>query len=57
LTAALALTIHLSTYFDDQLQPLLEALEARSTVLRNLDGVTRDDVKKLIREVGEKLCS
>lgn len=66
LTAALALFLRLSPFYDDQLKPLLEVLQAQGTLeskLRKGDGwegdggVNKQEVRQLIEEVADKLCA
>ncbi|KAF9447302.1 thioredoxin family protein [Macrolepiota fuliginosa MF-IS2] len=65
LTASLALFLRLSPFYDEQLKPLLEVLQAQEKLqgkLRRGDGwegdggVGKKEVRQLIEEVVNKLC-
>lgn len=65
LTASLAFFIHLSPYYDTQLKPLLEVLQAQDVLKAKLSGgadgcgekgVVKKDVRKLIDEVAKTFC-
>ena len=65
LTATLAFLLHLSPIYADNLQPLLEVLQARDVLLAKLSGgpegcgekgVMKRDVRELVREVADELC-
>ncbi|KZS90471.1 DUF862-domain-containing protein [Sistotremastrum niveocremeum HHB9708] len=63
LVASLGILLHLSPFFVEQLQPLIEVLQAKSILKSKLSaggfsekGVTKAPVKALITEVAEKLC-
>jgi len=63
LTASLALLVRLSPSLE-QLTPLLEILQAQRILNEKLEmggcgdaGVVKKEVRKLIEEVAEKLCS
>lgn len=61
LTATLALFLRLSPFYEDQLLPLLEVLQARSVLQSKLNGegglkVHKQEVRALIQGVAEKLC-
>ncbi|KAH9924254.1 DUF862-domain-containing protein [Epithele typhae] len=64
LVAALAFLLRLSPSYEGQLAPLLEVLQARETLKSKLakggcgeSGVQKAEVRKLIEEVADKLCS
>jgi hypothetical protein len=66
LTAALALFLRLSPWYDDQLKPLLEVLQVKDTLKNKLrkgngwesdGGVSKKEVRLLIAEVADKLCT
>jgi hypothetical protein len=66
LTAALALFIRLSPWYNDQVKTLLEVLQVKGTLQSKLTkgdgwesegGVSKKDVRQLIAEVADKLCS
>lgn len=65
LTASLAFLTHLSPFYDTQLKPLMEVLQAKQVVLSKLKGgeagcgekgVAKAEVRKLIEEVARGLC-
>ncbi|KLO17281.1 DUF862-domain-containing protein [Schizopora paradoxa] len=62
LVASLAFLLHLSPFYETQLKPMLEVLEARSTLLAKLEGVeggftvSKKEARALLEEVGTKLC-
>ena len=63
LTAALALVIHLSPNYTDEVKSLLDVLQAKGTLSSKLDpslfggkGIQKKEVKDLIHEVATKLC-
>lgn len=66
LAAALGLLIRLSPFYDEQLKPLLEILQARGTLKAKLGqgngwegdgGVKKREVRGLIEEIADKLCA
>jgi len=66
LVASLAFLLHLSPFFETQLKPMLDVLEARSALLAKLKGgeggfgekgVSKKEVRALVEEVATKLCS
>ncbi|KZT23414.1 DUF862-domain-containing protein [Neolentinus lepideus HHB14362 ss-1] len=64
LTACLAFLLRLSPLYEEHLGPLLEVLQASAILKSKLDkagcgenGVTKMDVRRLVTEVAEKLCS
>ncbi|KAL1722832.1 PPPDE putative peptidase domain-containing protein [Schizophyllum commune] len=63
LTACLAFLLRLSPFYDTQVVPLLEVLQAKSILLGKLEkggcgenGVTKPEVRSLVEEVAQKLC-
>ncbi|EPQ54651.1 DUF862-domain-containing protein [Gloeophyllum trabeum ATCC 11539] len=63
LTACLAFLLRLSPLYEEHLGPLLEVVQASSTLKGKLEkggcgenGVTKKDIRQLITEVAEKLC-
>ncbi|KAI5122453.1 hypothetical protein M0805_008764 [Coniferiporia weirii] len=65
LAAALAFFLHLSPFYEAQLKPLLEVLQARDVLGAKLSGgpegcgekgISKKEVKALVEEVAEKLC-
>lgn len=62
LTASLAFLIRLSPFYEAQICPLLESLQARSILQSKLGkggkdgGTTKKEVKRLVEEVALKLC-
>lgn len=66
LTASLAFFIHLSPFFDTQLKTLLDVLQVRDVLKGKLsggssgfgeNGIKKKDVRRLIEEVADVLCS
>ena len=66
LTATLAFLLHLSPIYADHLQPLLEVLQVRDVLMAKLSGgpegcgekgVVKKDVRDLIKEVADELCT
>ncbi|TRM64171.1 PPPDE putative peptidase domain-containing protein [Schizophyllum amplum] len=63
LTACLAFLLRLSPFYEDQVLPMLEVLQAKSILLGKLekggcgeDGIAKKDVRSLVEEVAGKLC-
>lgn len=63
LVASLGCLLRLSPYYEAQLSPLLEVLQARQILSSKLakggcgeNGVGKNDVRKLVDEVAMKLC-
>ncbi|KAF8158518.1 thioredoxin family protein [Crassisporium funariophilum] len=65
LTAALAFLLRLSPHYETQIKPLLEVLQSRQVLNGKLvkgsgwsaqGGISKKDVRKLVEEVGAKLC-
>ncbi|KAK0464417.1 PPPDE putative peptidase domain-containing protein [Desarmillaria tabescens] len=63
LTASLACLLRVSPFYENQLVPLLEVLQARDVLKSKLekagcgpDGVKKPEVRKLVEEVAMKLC-
>ncbi|KAL5501594.1 hypothetical protein ACEPAH_8854 [Sanghuangporus vaninii] len=65
LTASLAFLIHLSPFYDTQVKPLLEVLQAKEVLKAKLNGgsdgcgetgVVKKEIRSLISEVSEELC-
>ncbi|KAI0763635.1 PPPDE putative peptidase domain-containing protein [Trametes elegans] len=64
LTAALAFLLRLSPFYETQLAGLLEVLQSRETLKSKLakggcgeNGVQKPEVRKLVEEVADKLCT
>ncbi|KAI0352609.1 DUF862-domain-containing protein [Trametes cingulata] len=64
LTAALAFLLRLSPFYESQLKGLLEVLQSREALKSKLakggcgeNGVQKPEVRKLVQEVADKLCS
>ncbi|KGB77278.2 hypothetical protein CNBG_3116 [Cryptococcus deuterogattii R265] len=56
LLAALALEIYLSPDYGDNVQPMLQVLEASSKIEKRCKVWKREEVKKLGEEIARKLC-
>ncbi|KAL1745277.1 PPPDE putative peptidase domain-containing protein [Schizophyllum fasciatum] len=63
LTACLAFLLRLSPFYDTQVVPLLEVLQAKNALLGKLEkggcgenGVSKPDIRGLVQEVATKLC-
>lgn len=63
LVASLACLLRLSPFYEEQLHPLLEVLQAANLLQGKLlpgglgdKGIVKPDIRKLIAEVAEKLC-
>ncbi|TDL23184.1 DUF862-domain-containing protein [Rickenella mellea] len=65
LTASLAFILHLSPYYEVQLKPLLDVLQARVILLAKWkggngglgeQGLSKKDVRRLVEEVARNLC-
>ncbi|EGN98049.1 hypothetical protein SERLA73DRAFT_182913 [Serpula lacrymans var. lacrymans S7.3] len=63
LSASIAFLLRLSPFYETQMAPLLEVLQARTVLKNKLEkggcgpgGVTKQDIRKLVLEVAEKLC-
>ena len=63
LTASLGCLLRLSPFYETQLNPLLDVLQARQVLQSKLaaggcgeKGVQKTEVKKLVEEVASKLC-
>jgi len=63
LTACLGCLLRLSPFYETQISSLLEVLQAKTILKGKLEkggcgetGVSKKDVRKLIQEVGDKLC-
>ncbi|KAL1682240.1 PPPDE putative peptidase domain-containing protein [Schizophyllum commune] len=63
LTACLAFLLRLSPFYETQVVPLLEVLQAKNILLSKLDkggcgeeGVVKKDIRSLVEEVAQKLC-
>jgi len=63
LTASLAFLLRLSPFYESQMSPLLDVLQARTILQRKLEkggcgetGVGKKEVRKLVEEVAKKLC-
>lgn len=63
LTASLACLLRLSPFYEQQLVPLLEVLQARGVLKTKLEkggcgeaGVVKKEIRRLVVEVAEKLC-
>ena len=66
LTASLAFLLHLSPSYAEHLQPLIEVLQVREILMAKLSGgpggcgekgVVKKDVRDLVKEVADELCS
>ncbi|THH11667.1 hypothetical protein EW145_g508 [Phellinidium pouzarii] len=66
LTASLAFFLHLSPFCETQFKPLLEVLQVRDVLIAKLSGgpegcgvkgVIKEEVRAVVKEVAEKLCS
>ncbi|KAL5482634.1 hypothetical protein ACEPAI_9228 [Sanghuangporus weigelae] len=65
LTASLAFLLHLSPFYDTQVKPLLEVLQAKDVLKAKQNGgsdgcgekgVVKKEIRSLISEVAEELC-
>ena len=59
LTACLAFLLRLSPFYDTQVVPLLEVLQAKNILLGKLEKggcVTKPEIRSLVEEVAQKLC-
>ncbi|KAL0581184.1 hypothetical protein V5O48_000874 [Marasmius crinis-equi] len=63
LVASLGCLLRMSPFYDSQLSPLLEVLQAKQTLKAKLrpgecgeKGLEKKDVRKLVEEVADKLC-
>ncbi|KAL1660602.1 PPPDE putative peptidase domain-containing protein [Schizophyllum commune] len=63
LTACLAFLLRLSPFYDTQVVPLLEVLQAKNILLGKLEkggcgenGVLKPEIRGLVEEVAQKLC-
>ncbi|EIN12585.1 thioredoxin family protein [Punctularia strigosozonata HHB-11173 SS5] len=57
LTACLAFLLRLSPVYDEQIAPLMEVFQVREVLNGKLEIVHKPDVKKLIKEVADKLIT
>lgn len=64
LVASLAFLVRLSPFYEEQVKPLLEVLQAKAIIESKLlagsmtePGITKPEIKKLILEVAKKLCA
>jgi desumoylating isopeptidase 1 len=63
LAASLGCLLRLSPFYETQMSPLLEVLQAKIILKGKLqkggcgeNGVGKKDVKKLVEEIADKLC-
>lgn len=57
LVASLACLVRLSPFYESQLQSMLEVLQAQSILKGKMELVDKKEVRALITEVADKLCT